>query len=188
MSKRASGLVYHVGAFWFIYLFYVCTNVFDFLQGFTLNGRPVLNNFLEVKGTFQTATNATVHTPPVILLHFYLHSIQHVAHFNVVEQLLSEFYLESSSNLQIKNIPFNISDAQTLEKWDVEASSHVAELSTSAHVIVFITTHTDPERGDLWLGHDKHGKPFAAASDDVSTCLFYCTDVDREFNSGSIKF
>jgi hypothetical protein len=164
------------------------TNIFDFLQGFTLNGRPVLNNFLEVKGMFETASNATVHTPPTILLHFYLHSIKHVAHFNVVEQLLSEYYLNIESRLQVQNISINISDVQTLEKWSIEASGRVAELSASAHVIVFITTHTDPERGDFWLGHDEHGEPCAVAVDDVSSCLFYCTDVDHEFNSGFIKF
>jgi hypothetical protein len=111
-----------------------------------------------------------------------------MAHFNVVEQLLAEFYLGADSNLQIQNLPFNISDEQTLEKWNVEASSHVAKLSASTHVIVFITTHTDPDRGDLWLGHDNRGDPCATAVDDVSTCLFYCTDVDHELDSGFIKF
>jgi hypothetical protein len=172
----------------FNYLIHVCT---DFLQGFTLNGKPVLNNFLKVKGTFETSASATVHTPLTILLHFYLRSIKHMSHFNVVEQLLSEFYIEAHSNLQIQNIPFNVTDAEALEEWVIEAESRAAQLSAARHVIVFIMTHTDPDRGDPWLGHNPgSGESGAAAVDDASTCLFlfYCTDVDRELNSGFIKY
>jgi hypothetical protein len=118
-----------------------------------------------------------------------------MSHFNVVEQLLSEFYIEARSNLQIQNIPFNITDAEALEEWVIEAESRAAQLSAARrlarHVIVFITNHTDPDRGDPWLGHDPgSGASGAAAVDDASTCLFlfYCTDLDRELNSGFIKY
>jgi hypothetical protein len=147
----------------------------------------VLNKFLEVPGTFITSSNSTVHSPPTVLLHLRLHSIEHTAHFNVVEQLLSEYYFQGDTDLQVSDVPFNIGNAQALAEWNIEAGNLVAKLSGYTHVIVFITTHADPERGDLWVGHDNSG-PCAATVGDVSTCLFYyCTDIDRELNSGSIK-
>jgi hypothetical protein len=55
-------------------------------------------------------------------------------------------------------------------------------------VVVFITTHTDPDRGDLWLGHDEDNEICAVAIDDVIILLFYyfISEINYILNSGSI--
>ena len=62
-----------------------------FLQGFTINGAPVLKNFIKVKGTFETATKATTCCPLTIIVHVGLLSVEHLAHFSGVEDILAEY-------------------------------------------------------------------------------------------------
>ena len=129
---------------------------------------PVLKHFLEVKGTFETATNATVKSPPTILAHFHLSSIQHTAHFTIVEQLMAEYYHEDNSQLLVLDMPFNFQSDQDVEKWNVSAAKYLANIPHYSHVVIFVTTHSDPDRGDLWFGYDKENRPCAAPANEVS--------------------
>jgi hypothetical protein len=142
------------------------------LQGFTLNEKPVFNNYLKVNGCFQHSISGRVLSPPTILLHLYLHSIRHTAHFTMTEQLIAEYY-SSTQQLKIITTPFNIGDELAVEKWARDTRRTVADLSGYGHVIVFITTHSVPENGDLWIGVDNHGESIAATVENVSTGLFY---------------
>jgi hypothetical protein len=147
-------------------------NVFEtFLQGFTLNGKPVLNTFLTVNGAFQQSISARILTPPTILLHFYLESISHTAHFTLTENLVGEYY-SSEDKLEVCNLPFNIRDERGVATWNKEASKLVAGLSGYSHVIVFITTHSVPTNGDLWIGKDNDNEGIAVTVDNVSIIYF----------------
>jgi hypothetical protein len=132
----------------------------------------VLNSFLKVKGTFETSTNATVYSPPTLLLHFRLQSVQLKAHFTIVQELLAEYHIHSK-NLNVIDIPFNIGDDEELDKWNTFAEELAAELFGFKHVIVFVTTHSDPNTGDLWRGQDKNNNPWAEEVNEVSTSLLY---------------
>lgn len=129
---------------------------------------PVLNHFLKVKGTFETSIAATVKSPPTLLLHFRLHSIELVAHFTIVQQLMAEYYHEADSRLLVKDLPFNMGPDQAVNQWSLDAASLMGEILSYKHVVVFITTHSDPESGDLWFGHDEKNEPFAGKVSDVS--------------------
>jgi hypothetical protein len=130
---------------------------------------PVLNQFLKVKGTFETSTSATIKSPPTILLHFQLHLIQHIAHFTIVEQLMAEYYHAGDCRLLVMDMPFNVGHNEALDKWNLDAAECMHEVSLYNHVVVFVTTHSDPNSGDLWLGLDKNNKACAAKVDNVST-------------------
>lgn len=144
-----------------------------FLQGFTINDKPVLSTFLKVRGAFETAIGATVHSPPTILLHLRHHSITNIAHFTIVGELLSEYY-PHNDNLKVLDMPFNAGHDQAAVQWNRSATDRVAELSEGySHVIVFVTTHSVPNNGDLWLGQDKAKKEDCATpANDVSVSLF----------------
>ena len=158
----------------FIYLFLFLLTPVWFLQGFTLNGAPILDEFLKVKGTFETASRATTRSPPAALIHLRLESLDHFAHFNTSREVLREYYKnEHQKKLKIVDIPFNLGDDQALASWKADIKEVVANLSGCSHVVVFVTTHSDPNSGDLWLGYDKSGRHWAAAVGSVSTSLFY---------------
>jgi hypothetical protein len=48
----------------FLFLFFFLLKNIWILQGFTINRKPVLKNFIKVKGTFETAIRATICSPP----------------------------------------------------------------------------------------------------------------------------
>lgn len=153
--------------------FYSHANIFEIiLQGFTINGKPALNTFLKVNGAFQQSISARVLTPPTILLHVYLESITHLAHFALTEDLVGEYYT-NEDKLEIYKLPFNIRDEQGVAKWNSGAAKFVAGLSGYSHVIVFITTHSVPTNGDLWIGKDDDNEGIRVTVNNVSTSSFY---------------
>jgi hypothetical protein len=143
-----------------------------FLQGFTINGRPVLDKFVKVLGGFEASIAARVHSPPTVLLHLRLHSITYVAHFTMVEDLLAEYY-SAGNKLKVLDLPFNVREDKATAEWSKDAAKLISELSGFRHVVVFVTTHSVPDNGDLWLGNDRSNKPCAALVDNMSANLFY---------------
>jgi len=140
----------------FILIFYVY--IILFWQGFTINGNPLLNSFPKVKEGFEVAFNATIHCPSTLFLHFHLHSIKHILHFTIMDQVLSEYYI-GDSRLKVVDIPFNVPDIDDLKEWNDYTSQQVANLSSLDyhHVIVFITMHSNSDREDLWIGEEDTG-------------------------------
>lgn len=168
----------------FILIYYVY--IIFFGQGFTIDGNPLLNTFPKVKRGFEVASNATVHSPSTLFLHFRLHSIKHVSHFTIVDQVLSEYYV-GDNRLKVVDVPFNVYNLKDVEAWNAYAAQQVANLSSLdyKHVIVFITTHSDPDRGDLWIG-EEDTEPAADTPDQVSIICFYYYYTNRKLDSGLI--
>jgi hypothetical protein len=133
--------------------------VFDILQGFFRDDKPVLRTFLKVPGAFHISSNAAVHSPPATLLHFRVRSVENVAHFNIIQQVLAEYY--PKGGLDVIDLPFNVDTPEDEDKWCAHADETVAGLTYESRAIVVITDHTDPDTGDLWLGHDEKGVPTA---------------------------
>ena len=137
-------------------------------------------------------SNAIVKSPPTILIHFHLEDIEHVTHFTIIQQLLAKYYIKGESKLQVMDIPFNITNEQSLDKWNVEAAKRLRGISCYEHVVVFVTTHSNPDRGDLWARQNSPKNcpkdPCAITVKNVSCSLFFfsfCMDIDHELNSGS---
>lgn len=136
------------------------------LQGFTIDGAPILTKFLKVRGSFEVASSAAVLSPPTLLLHFRLDSIHHVAHFTLVDHLLHEYYRDD--RLRVIDLPFNVGNDQASDKWDGKAAKLIAGLAKYRHVVAFVTTHSDPDTGDLWLGQDENNETCATTVVNVS--------------------
>lgn len=120
--------------------------------------------------------SAKVYAPPTILVHLRLYSITHTSHFKIVEDLLSEYYpINNPTNnpLTVIDMPFNVGNDRASAQWSSDVAARVADLSGFKHVIIFITTHSDPERGDLWLGQDERGEICAAPVGNVCNNIFY---------------
>jgi hypothetical protein len=103
-----------------------------------------------------------------------LATLDHFAHFNTSTEVLREYYKnEHQKKLKIVDVPFNLGDDQALANWKDYVKEVVANLSGCSQVVVFVTTHSDPNSGDLWLGYDNSGRRWAGAVGSVSTSLFY---------------
>ena len=86
---------------------------------------------------------------------------------------MAEYYHAGDCRLLVMDMPFNVGHDEALDKWNLDAAERMREVSLHNHVVVFVTTHSDPNLGDLWLGLDKNNKACAAKVDNVSTDLFY---------------
>ena len=73
-----------------------------------------------------------------------------------------------------------------MPKQSKAATKVVKEVSRFSHMVIFVTTHSVPKFGDLWLGNDPvRNKPCAAIVSNVSAALFYyLIDINYIFNSG----
>ena len=137
------------------------------------------------------ATNAKVQCPATVLLHFHLHSIRHLAHFTIVHQLLAEYYPDGDDNgLHVVDIPYNVGHRQAVKKWAADAARLIDGLWQYKHTVVFVTTHSDPDTGDLWLGQDEADESCATTVGKVSTVFLVSlhTDINRKPNSGLTSF
>jgi hypothetical protein len=101
----------------------------------------------------------------------------------MTNKFLSEYYT-NNDQLRIINMSFNILNGEAVEEWNIEATKVVAGLSSYSHVIVFITTHSDPDTGNLWIGEDKKKRPHSTRVSSVSTGLFslFHTEIDHVLN------
>ena len=159
------------------------------LQGFTINGEPVLDRFIDVKGTFETATRATTRCPPTVLLHIRHETVKHLAHFAVTTDMISEYYVgEASGNLKVIDLEFNIYEEEALESWINKGKKLAEDLCNYDHVVVFVTTHSEPDRGDMWLGEDSSKERNAVTISDVSTGLYYHFTLILTINSQWLNF
>ncbi|KIO04326.1 hypothetical protein M404DRAFT_26516 [Pisolithus tinctorius Marx 270] len=50
------------------------------------------------------------------------------------------------------HLPFNFATKESRAAYDTAASELASSLTTFAKVVIFLTTHTDEERGDLFSG------------------------------------
>jgi hypothetical protein len=136
-----------------------------------MNGKPILNNFLKVAGTFELTAGATVQSLPTILIHIKLNSIPYISHFTETRKGLIEFY-HNTNQLHIMEMPFNITNSRAAGKWNNEVAIWIVNLSGYMHVIIFATTHSVPDNGDLWLGGIEPRKPIATTVANVIIYLF----------------
>jgi hypothetical protein len=100
---------------------------------------------------------------------------------------MAEYFHEEESSLQVIDIPFNVSHNQAVGEWNLQAAHRMRGISHHDHVVVFVTTHSDPDRGDLWTGVDRANQPCAVTVSNVSTGILYFiiyTDINHKLNSG----
>jgi hypothetical protein len=135
-----------------------------------MNSVPVLNSFLKVAGTFELTSGATIQSPPTVLIHIKLHSIPYVSHYTMTREALGEFYY-NANRLRTIEMPFNVPTDRAAVKWNNDVAKQIGHLSGYTHIVIFVTTHSVPDNGDLWLGETEPQKPIATNVATVITSL-----------------
>lgn len=122
---------------------------------------------------FQSSTKANIYAVPTLLLHFWLSTIRHRAHFNIIEEALHDYY-PANARLQSLDIPFNLSTDDAQLKWPSQAEKIMARVRSAGYkcIVAIVTNHTDDDHGDFWLGVNEDGdEPRAAAVEEVSASI-----------------
>ena len=121
-----------------------------------------------------------------LFLHLHFYFIHHLGHFKIVKKLLEEYYY-GNKQLSIYSMPFNIGHNQSIAKWSSDVTKLIAGFPQFGHVVVFITTHSDPDTGDLWIGQDKNNTDCFSKVSQVNIYLFifsFYANIDHKLNSG----
>ncbi|KAI5997452.1 hypothetical protein EDD15DRAFT_2194525 [Pisolithus albus] len=136
--------------------------------GFYSQGLPVLAHPPLVQGTFQHATSSQVASLPTALVHLHLDGLQ-VGHaqVNMMDSYFQPYFPKGSYHFS--HLAFNLTTQESLLAYEKEAMDLTHFLSSFSRVVLFLTTHSDEERGDLFSGQID-GKPVASKVSEVQ-CL-----------------
>ncbi|KAI5997739.1 hypothetical protein EDC04DRAFT_2612509 [Pisolithus marmoratus] len=119
--------------------------------GFYSQGKPVLSEPPVITGGFQHAINAQVAPHSTALIHLHLENLE-VGHaqVNMIHSLLQPYF--PKGRYQFSQLPFNLTTQESLGVYQSAAFNLATSLSSYQSVILFLTTHSDEERGDLFAG------------------------------------
>ncbi|KAI6004462.1 hypothetical protein F5J12DRAFT_783437 [Pisolithus orientalis] len=106
--------------------------------GFYLSGKPVLKHPLVVIGGFEHATTSEVAGNSTAIIHLHLESLE-LGH-------------APQDTYHFSQLPFNFATEESRAAYDTAASKLASSLTTFPKVVIFLTTHTDEDRGDLFSG------------------------------------
>ncbi|KAI5989257.1 hypothetical protein EDD15DRAFT_2370695 [Pisolithus albus] len=134
--------------------------------GFYSEGIPILAHPPVVQGSFQHAISSQVASLPTALVHLHMDNLE-VGHaqVNIMNSYLQPYFPQGS--YQFSQLPFNLATQESLHDYEKAAMDLAHSLSSFSRVVLFLTTHSDEERGDLFSG-EVDGKPIASK---VSECL-----------------
>ncbi|KAI6143036.1 hypothetical protein BKA82DRAFT_4017785 [Pisolithus tinctorius] len=119
--------------------------------GFYLSGKPVLKHPLVVIGGFEHATTSEVAGNSTAIIHLHLESLELVhAPVHILHTMLQGYFTQDTYHFS--NLPLNFATEESRVAYDTTASELASSLTTFAKVVIFLTTHTDEDRGDLFSG------------------------------------
>ncbi|KAI6010348.1 hypothetical protein EDC04DRAFT_2610216 [Pisolithus marmoratus] len=121
------------------------------IKGFYSQGKPVCPEPPVITGGFQHAINAQVAPHSIALIHLHLENLE-VGHaqVNMIHSLLQPYF--PKGRYQFSQLPFNLTTQESLAVYQTAAFNLATSLSSYQSVILFLTTHSDEERGDLFAG------------------------------------
>ncbi|KAI6140333.1 hypothetical protein BKA82DRAFT_4019586 [Pisolithus tinctorius] len=119
--------------------------------GFYLSGKPVLKHPLVVIGGFEHATTSEVAGNSTAIIHLHLESLE-LGHapVHILHTMLQGYFTQDTYHFS--QLPFNFATEESRAAYDTAASELASSLTIFAKVVIFLTTHTDEDRGDLFSG------------------------------------
>ncbi|KAI6144062.1 hypothetical protein BKA82DRAFT_4017261 [Pisolithus tinctorius] len=112
---------------------------------------PVLKHPLVVIGGFEHATTSEVAGNSTAIIHLHLESLE-LGHapVHILHTMLQGYFTQDTYHFS--QLPFNFATEESRAAYDTAASELASSLTIFAKVVIFLTTHTDEDRGDLFSG------------------------------------
>ncbi|KAI6013870.1 hypothetical protein EDC04DRAFT_2609155 [Pisolithus marmoratus] len=130
--------------------------------GFYSKGEPALSAPPIIPGGFQRVMTSQVAPLPTALVHIHLQGLdKNIGHPQVaiLHSFLKAYFPQKDYNFS--QLPFNLATPQSMEAYEKAASDLADTLSPYSRVVLFITTHSDEDRGDPFAGF-RDGNPVAS--------------------------
>ena len=119
-----------------------------------------------VHGNFEHASSGQVASLSTAVVHLYLESME-VGHAPVaaIQSSIQPYF--SEGGYQFSQLPFDIASPDSLATYVTAASKLSSSLAPFSRILLILTTHTDEDRGDLFVGKSD-GKLVASKVSEVS--------------------
>ncbi|KAI6137274.1 hypothetical protein F5141DRAFT_1209602 [Pisolithus sp. B1] len=117
-------------------------------------GEPALSTPPIIPGGFHHAITSQVAPHPPALLHLHLEGLaQDIGHSQVamLHSFLQAYFPQGDYNFS--QLSFNLGTPESMDAYDKAASDLANTLSAYSRVVLFLTTHSDEDRGDLFTGY-----------------------------------
>ncbi|KAI6111662.1 hypothetical protein EDD16DRAFT_1521868 [Pisolithus croceorrhizus] len=124
-------------------------------MGFYSKGEPALSTPPIIPGGFHHAMTSQVAPHPTALLHLHLEGLaQDIGHSQVamLHSFLQASFLKGITTSP-SSLSFNLGTPESMDAYDKAASDLANTLSAYSRVVLFLTTHSDEDRGDLFTGY-----------------------------------
>ncbi|KAI5983213.1 hypothetical protein EDD15DRAFT_2376780 [Pisolithus albus] len=145
---------------------------------------PVFPEGVYVEGVCERALNSQVCAEPVIVLHFVCSGLSPLGSpAKLLEVVLEEYHADGT--LQCEQIVFDFGTQKKFVRWSATANKLAKSLISSPFTrkVLFISTHSDIERGDLFAGQGDDGTDQAMEVTTFMTHLFTGGLEDVVFNA-----
>ncbi|KAI6026887.1 hypothetical protein PISMIDRAFT_109236, partial [Pisolithus microcarpus 441] len=141
-----------------------------YIHNISSRGIPILAHPPVVQGSFQHAISSQVASLPTALVHLHMDNLE-VGHaqVNIMNSYLQPYFPQGSYHFS--QLPFNLATQESLHDYEKAAMDLAHSLSSFSRVVLFLTTHSDEERGDLFSG-EVDGKPIASKVPECLQVLF----------------
>ncbi|KAI6120242.1 hypothetical protein EDD16DRAFT_1518988 [Pisolithus croceorrhizus] len=120
-------------------------------MGFYSKGEPALSTPPIIPGGFHHAMTSQVAPHTAALLHLHLEGLaQDIGHSQVamLHSFLQAYFPQGDYNFS--QLSFNLGTPESMDAYDKAASDLANTLPAYSRVMLFLTTHSDEERGDLF--------------------------------------
>ncbi|KAG1839602.1 hypothetical protein C8R48DRAFT_782046 [Suillus tomentosus] len=130
------------------------------LQGFFRNAQPVLPFFLPVRVQLETSKRSEISASHILIIHFKL--VDHVttgSPVDIIHQFLAPYF--PYGGLRKLDVVFDLGTSSKVKGYNeqcMELAKDVVEQDHYKSVCIVITTHTDDDRGDPFIGRKKGDK------------------------------
>lgn len=132
----------------------------DFSQAFTQSDQPVLETFPVLKSHFGTSSRSQVNGEPMVILHLVCKGMDVLGTPpRLVHQMFEPYFPDGTLTLIEFEFDFGTNAKVRSHGAQMESLKSIISSVSPARVLVFVSTHSDMERGDLFAGGGPANNP-----------------------------
>ncbi|KAJ8597852.1 hypothetical protein M405DRAFT_211 [Rhizopogon salebrosus TDB-379] len=148
--------------------------------GFFRQGQPILPSFLSIRGQLEFSKRSEVSAAPVLIIHFQLVNSAATGNpMDIMHSCLTPYF--PRGGLRMLNVVFDLGTLHKIKDYSALYTKLANDIIKENYQIVCIaiTTHTDDERGDPFLGCNRGSSVAASVPDFFDRLLSPWRDVIR---------
>ncbi|KAI5998348.1 hypothetical protein F5J12DRAFT_784932 [Pisolithus orientalis] len=165
--------------------YFITSSPFVSPQGFYLGDEHVLSKPPAVMGTFQHATTSEVATLSTTIIHLHLDGLTLDPDPVHIIQSMIQGYFKQEGTYNFAQLPYDLGTQESRAAYETAAEVLSSFLAPYGRVVLFFTTHSEEQSGDLFAG-SRDGQVFVSRVFEVLEALL--TPLSKIVEGGDLIF